>query len=133
MANILIVDDDPLVTETLRSLAEAEGGRVVGQAEDLASAREIVHRNKVDIALVDIQLARFNSGLSVAAELSSLGIRCIFVTGTVPPFPMPEFALGCISKPCTVDAMKAALEAANRWPSSTEEPREREICGFEAY
>lgn len=130
MANILIVEDDPLVAATLQALAEAEGRRVVGVAESLAKALEIANRHRIDIALVDIQLAGFDSGLRVAAELSNLGIRCIFVTGTAPPAPMPEFAVGCIAKPCTVDAMKAALDAAEQWPREAE-PKQRH--GFEAY
>jgi CheY-like chemotaxis protein len=132
MANILIVEDDPLVASTLQSLAEAEGGRVVGVAEGLAAALEITRRHRVGIALVDIQLAGFDSGLQVAAGLSNLGVRCIFVTGTAPPFPMPDFAVGCIVKPCTVDAMQAALTAAAHWPHRPQnaQPEKR---GFEAY
>lgn len=133
MANILIVEDDPLVADTLRSLVEAESGNVVGLAEDLESAMEAAQRQRVDVALVDIQLARYDSGLQTAAALSNLGIRCIFVTGTVPPFPMPEYALGCISKPCTVEAMKAALAAADNWPSRPGQPTRTEIFGFQSY
>lgn len=130
MANILIVEDDPLVAETLRALAEAESGHVVGLAEGLGSAMEIAQRQRVDIALVDIQLAGYDSGLQTAAALSNLGIRCIFVTGTAPPFPMPEYALGCISKPCTLEAMKAALATANSWPETA---RKSTALGFEPY
>lgn len=130
MANILIVEDDPLVATTLQALAEAEGRRVVGVAAGLATALEIAQTHRIDIALVDIQLAGFDSGLQVAAELSRLGIRCIFVTGTAPPFPMPEFAVGCINKPCTVAAMKAALDAAEQWPRGGQDVQRH---GFEAY
>lgn len=133
MANILIVEDDPLVASTLQSLAEAEGSRVVGVADGLAAALEITRRHRVEIALVDIQLAGFDSGLQVAAELSNIGVRCIFVTGTAPPFPMPDFAVGCIAKPCTVDAMKAALAAAANWPHRSQDARHRQKHGFQAY
>lgn len=133
MANVLIVEDDSLVAETLQALVEAEGRTVVGLADNLDSAMEIAGEQRVDIALVDIQLARYDSGLQAAAALSNVGIRCIFVTGTAPPFPMPEFALGCISKPCTGEAMRAALAAAEQWPDKPSQPQKPRDYGFQAY
>lgn len=113
MTNILLVEDDPLVAMTLGSLIELElGYRVVAIADSLSTTHEALAQHRVELALVDIQLARLSTGYSVAGELTKLGIPCIFVTGNVPPFPMPEFAIGCIAKPFSAAAIAEALHIA---------------------
>ncbi len=111
--DILIVEDDRLVSGSLRFLVEMDGGhRVVAEADDLSSSIKAVETYDVALALVDIQLARNCTGYGVAAELSRRGTPCIFVTGHAPPFPMPEFALGCIQKPYSAEAVSSALKIA---------------------
>lgn len=111
MLNALIVEDDTDVASILRSLVELDDRyRVIAVAEDLSGALEASRTHPIDCAIVDIVLARQSSGYGVACQLAQRGIRCIFVTGSAPPFPMPEFAMGCLSKPCTAKAMFCALD-----------------------
>lgn len=113
MLSALIVEDDAAVAQMLSALVELDGRyRVIAVADDLAGAMRASEDQHVDLALVDIGLARESSGYGVACELNRRDICCIFVTGGAPPFAMPEFALGCIEKPCTIEAVEAALEAA---------------------
>lgn len=113
MLNILIVEDEADVAQTLRELVEFDDrGHVVAVAQELNGALAAADEHRVDVALIDIHLADLSTGYGVASELSGRGIRCIFVTGSEPPFPMPELALGCIAKPCTVEAVQSALDAA---------------------
>lgn len=113
MLNTLIVEDEASVAQTLRDLVEVDDRhRVAAMADDLAGALAAAEDHQIDVALIDIHLARLSTGYGVASELSKKGIRCVFVTGSAPPFPMPEVALGCIVKPCTVMAVHSALDAA---------------------
>ncbi|WP_411339076.1 response regulator [Sphingopyxis sp. J-6] len=112
MLNALIVEDDAEVAAILRDLVEIDGRlRVVAIADDAASSALAVTEHRIDCALVDIQLAHQSSGYGIACDLTRHGIVCLFVTGHAPPFPIPEFALGCISKPWSVNAVSQALDA----------------------
>lgn len=111
MLNALIVEDDAGVLSALRDLVELDSRyRVVAVAEDLPGALRASDAHHIDCAIVDIVLARRSSGYGVACALAQRGIRCVFVTGSAPPFPMPEFAVGCLLKPCTANAVHCALD-----------------------
>jgi CheY-like chemotaxis protein len=98
--NILIVEDDPLLAETVKSLVELNPRfRVTALANDLASAVEAVEARKPDLALVDLQLANGSSGYAVAARLHDSGIACLFTTARAPGFAVRDLAIGCLQKP----------------------------------
>ena len=69
---VLIVDDHPSFRSSARALLEAEGFRVVGEAEDgaggLAGARELAP----DLVLLDMQLPDLD-GFDVAARITANG------------------------------------------------------------
>jgi len=111
--NILIVEDEPLLADTLRRLIELNPlFAVTGIADDLASAMEAVEAQRPDLALVDLQLANATSGYSVAARLHDRGVACLFTTGMAPSFPLPDLALGCLRKPFEEEDLVRALTAA---------------------
>ena len=113
MLRILIVEDERPLAETLRFLVEDNPRyRVVGIAEDLGSALEIMEREDPDLALVDLHLARGSTGFSVAVRLNDLGVPCLFVTGRAPGFAMPDLALGLLLKPFTGNEVHRALALA---------------------
>jgi DNA-binding NarL/FixJ family response regulator len=113
MLKILIVEDEPLLAATLRHLVELNPlYQVTGVAEDLQSAMEAAEERRPDLALVDLQLARGSTGYSVAVKLGDLGIPCLFTTSMPPAFPMPELALGCLSKPYSEDDLVRTLRTA---------------------
>jgi DNA-binding NarL/FixJ family response regulator len=72
VASVLIVDDHSSFRSTVRSLLEAEGFEVVGEAVDGASALEAVKNLKPDLVLLDIQLPDLD-GFEVSARLVSNG------------------------------------------------------------
>ncbi|HEX8583662.1 MAG TPA: response regulator [Allosphingosinicella sp.] len=113
MLKILIVEDEPLLARTLRDLVELNPRyRVTAIADDFASAIASAGGERPDLALVDLQLANATSGFSVAAKLHELGILCLFTTGKAPSFPVPDLAIGCLTKPFEEADLARALSEA---------------------
>lgn len=113
MLSILIVEDEPLVAQTLKHLVELNPlYSVTAVAEDSAAALAAVEERRPDLALIDLQLANDTTGFSVAVKLHDLGVLCLFTTGKAPSFPMPDLALGCLVKPFTEDDLVRALKTA---------------------
>jgi CheY-like chemotaxis protein len=111
--NILIVEDEPLLADTLKRLIELNPlFAVTAIADDLPSAMDAVEERKPDLALVDLQLANSTSGYSVAARLHDRGVACLFTTGRAPGFPLPDLALGCLRKPFLEEDLVRALTEA---------------------
>src|SRR3954468_11795363 len=113
LLNILIVEDEPLLAETLRRLVELNPRfRVTAIADDTASALAASEARPPDLALVDLQLANATSGFSVAAKLHERNVACLFTTGRVPAFPLPDLAIGCLQKPFREEHLVRALAEA---------------------
>ena len=115
MLHVMIVDDDTSAAMSLADmLRQQEGYLVVGFADDLDSAVRVARSSNVHIAFVNVSghLAGLDSGYLVADELNGLGITCVFLTRTAPPFPMPELAVGWLEKPYTMDALAHSLRLA---------------------
>ncbi|HEU0099786.1 MAG TPA: response regulator [Allosphingosinicella sp.] len=111
--NILIVEDDPLLAETVKSLVELNPRfRVTALANDLASAVASVGKQRPDLALVDLQLANGSSGYAVAARLHDCGIACLFTTARAPGFAVRDLAIGCLQKPYREEDLVRALTEA---------------------
>jgi CheY-like chemotaxis protein len=113
LLNILIVEDEPLLADTLRRLVELNPRyRVTAVTDDTASALAAVEEQRPDLALVDLQLANATSGFSVAAKLHERNVACLFTTGRVPAFPLPDLAIGCLQKPFREEHLVRALAEA---------------------
>ena len=109
---ILVVEDEGLVVLEIQAGLEVAGHEVVGVAEDVASAGALARLKRPDLALVDVRLARGESGLDVAADLSALGVPCLFVTGNCPEGRGQGVALGCLHKPFDEGQLTGAVAAA---------------------
>jgi DNA-binding NarL/FixJ family response regulator len=68
---VLIVDDHPSFRASARTLLEAEGYEVVGEAENGKAAIEAVKRLHPDLVLLDVQLPDLD-GFRVADQLRKL-------------------------------------------------------------
>lgn len=118
MATVLIVDDEPSITQALRTFFERSGGHVVMVAHSGADALAMFERARPDIVLLDVRLPDI-AGPEVYAQLRARqpaqAERVIFVTGglwrsesrlrlELPPQPV-------LSKPCGGAQLREALQA----------------------
>ncbi len=113
MLNILIVEDDSQLAQTLKYLVEDNPRyRVVAMAEDAEGAIAAAEEHDPDLVLLDLHLANASTGFSVAVRLNDMGVPCLFVSGKAPSFPMPDLALGCLMKPFTAEDVHRSLAMA---------------------
>jgi ActR/RegA family two-component response regulator len=113
MLKILIVEDDALLAVTLKHMIETNPFyNVTAIAPDFLGALEAVAEMVPDLALVDLKLANESNGLNVASKLQDMDVLCLFMTGDPPNIPVPELALGCLSKPFDEAALAQALSEA---------------------
>lgn len=82
MHNILIVDDEPLILEGLRSVIEWEdyGLRIAGQASNGEEALEFLHSHNeaIDILITDITMPKL-TGLELIQQIKSFDSKMRFI------------------------------------------------------
>jgi len=110
---IQIVEDDTQLATTLKYLVEDNPRyRVVAVAADADTAIAAAEEHDPDLVLLDLHLAHKTTGFSVAVRLNDMGVACLFVSGKAPSFPMPDLALGCLTKPFTAEDVHRSLAMA---------------------
>jgi two-component system, response regulator PdtaR len=115
LLEILIVENDPQLSTMLKDMIELERGfQVTEIAGDLAGTLAAIEVHRPEIALVDIHLGGYATGIEVAAKLLDLDIPILFSTANPLPFPVPELALGCLCKPYTCYSVAQSLRIAEQ-------------------
>ena len=66
--NIVIIDDDPLVIQSLKTILTANNFTVVACGSDGTEAEELFERYKPDILLMDIRMQKMN-GIEAAEKI----------------------------------------------------------------
>lgn len=113
MLKILIVEDDALLAATLKHMIELNPFyTVTAIATDFLSALEAVAKVMPDLALVDLKLANDSDGLNVAVSLQGMEVLCLLMAGNPPNVPVPDLAIGCLSKPFGEGALAHTLAEA---------------------
>jgi two-component system LytT family response regulator len=107
----VIVDDERLARSELRSLLAAHPEvRVIGEAESVQKAAEVINRERPDVVFLDIQLAA-ETGFDVL-ELIDIEPSVVFVTAyeqhAIRAFEVN--ALDYLLKPVTPKRLAAAIE-----------------------
>lgn len=77
---VLLVEDESLVAMLLEDCLIELGYQVVATVGDVDAALEVVHRNAMDLAVLDVNLGGTLS-FPVAEALDARGVPYIFVTG----------------------------------------------------
>jgi DNA-binding NtrC family response regulator len=142
MKNILLVDDDPTVSETLVGLFDKDEYRF-HQLEDGTRALEFIDNNSLDLVLLDVNLPSV-SGLDVLKEIKKMDsqLPVIIISGYVSTEnaieAMKEGAYEYITKPFQIERLmmtinKAVGERHNHEENALIEPvpmmRDYEIVG----
>ena len=109
---VLIADDEPLARRALTQLLVRHPDVVIAaECSDGAEARELLRRDSVDVALLDIRMPEL-SGLDAAGVAGTDRPLIVFVTAHQ-EFGVPAFERGAVDyllKPVTEARVDAALE-----------------------
>ena len=113
--DILIIEDEPLISRDIEEMVESLGHRVVGTARTHKEAVALFAKTQPKMVLADIHLADGSSGLEAVNEiLSSTAVPVIFITAFPERLltgerPEPAFL---VTKPFNPDMVKALISQA---------------------
>lgn len=113
VGTVLVVEDDVLAAETLIDKLAVLGHQDTLLATDLKQADQILETQKIDLALLDVKLAKGARTLELGRALSKQGVRVVFMSG----FNRIEMARATqgfefIEKPISLSRLKATLQRA---------------------
>jgi CheY-like chemotaxis protein len=77
---ILIVEDEPVIALELKVFVEDAGGKVIGPVGSAKAALELLEKEVVAAAILDVELSD-GDVTPVALALSKLGIPMVFQSG----------------------------------------------------
>lgn len=102
--HVLICEDDPRVGMCIASVLYEVGIEVSGPFGTAEEALAECFRQPPDLALIDIGLSGAIDGISLAAEIATLGVPVIFLTGDYQRACVEgrEFAADILIKPISV-------------------------------
>ena len=111
-AKILIVEDEMLVAMELEAILEDLGHEPVGIAPDLVTA-DNYSQDKLDLALVDLNLRDGLTGPEIGKRLSDRGVTVLFITAN-PRLLGDGIAgtVGVLTKPTDEATVRAAVDYA---------------------
>jgi DNA-binding NarL/FixJ family response regulator len=109
--SVLIVEDNFLLAEDLRSSIEQAGAKIIGPIGDASQALAAAQEKKIDIALLDVGL-KGQSSVAVARALAYRLIPFIIITGYVRDALPPELENALyLAKPVMADAVLNVISA----------------------
>ena len=113
--DVLIIEDEAIISADIESLVKELGHRVTGTATTHDEAVDAVSRHKPGLVLADIQLADGSSGIDAVKDiLKQFDVPVIFITAFPERLltgerPEPTFL---ITKPFQPETVKAAISQA---------------------
>ena len=127
---VLLVEDHPLLADSLRFCLEAEGHEVAAAPLDSRQALlQAAERLLPDVVLLDVDLGEtIGDGATLVGPLNRLGATVIVVSGTTQPGRVGAFieqgAAGFVPKSRSLDALVIAVaDAISERPLMTEDER----------
>jgi len=108
--DVLIVEDDPILTLDFEDTILGFGVKTVRTAGSVAKALKMIADRAPDFALLDVGLVREKS-FAIAERLDVLKIPFVFVTGYGPDVRLPAALADKprLPKPYSADALRALL------------------------
>lgn len=114
----LVVEDNYLVSESISRMLRGVGFEVVGPAGSLAEAHELVDSERIDLAILDLNIDG-ESSVALARDLRTRGHRVVFVSGYSNEKLLPEDlrSVPRLAKPITQQALVDAITQVTRTAS----------------
>jgi CheY-like chemotaxis protein/DNA-directed RNA polymerase specialized sigma24 family protein len=119
--DVLIIEDEPLISMQLETLVSDLGHEVIGTAATRGQALEIFASRRAGLVLADIQLADGSSGIDAVEDLLKFGdVPVIFITAYPEKLltgerPEPTYL---VTKPFQESTVRAAISQALFFGSS---------------
>ena len=119
--NVLIIEDEPLISMQLEDLVRSLGHDICGTAATRTQAQEVIARETPGLVLADIQLADGSSGLDAVDDILEAGsVPVIFITAYPERLltgdrPEPTYL---VTKPFQESTVRAAISQALFFSSS---------------
>ena len=83
---------------------------MVSTVDNLADALEVLESEELDLIVSDVTLRGEGDGIDLARAAGAKDVPLLFVTGNC-PIEARSLSIGCLAKPYSEKALKAALEA----------------------
>lgn len=114
---LMILEDDPLVSEYITNVVQDDGHEVIGSIIDAEAAVDLAAATNPDLLIADIDLGKGGSGISAAVSIrESIGIKTLFVTGYTDAVTRDRaqhaWPLGFIKKPFNAEELIRVLRSA---------------------
>lgn len=114
VVRVYIVEDEPLIAETIAIVLKRQGFSVIGEADNVLDAKREIRLFAPDLVLIDIQLAGEGSGVLIARDLDNLKIPYFYITSQTDLMTLQEVKgtspLGYIAKPFTEAGLRSSIE-----------------------
>ena len=116
--NILIVEDEVLIADTIQRYVESEGHTVVGQAISFEEGQVLFDEQEVDLVLLDIRLNGPKTGIDLAHYIRTTAHPKPFIYLTAQAdsknieLAKETFPAGYLSKPLQKQSLVASMEIA---------------------
>lgn len=115
--NVLVVEDDPMISESLCDILEMLEHKVIGVAENADDAIVLCNQQKPDIALLDIQIGGDIDGVDLSEIINEqFEVPFIFTTAFADDETVrrarEQGPFGYVVKPYGVKDINAAIEVA---------------------
>lgn len=113
---ILIVEDETIVGLDLACMLEVAGFETVGIAKDMPSALRMAEQHAIDLATMDVRLARGTDGVETAIQLwKAHQVPSVFVSASLDQNTRARAAeahpIGFIEKPVGADEVVKYVQA----------------------
>jgi CheY-like chemotaxis protein len=124
LANVLIVDDDAIVCEDIKSILQTHRYQVSGIAVSGRDAIQLAQENPPDLILMDVKLQGDLNGIEAAIVIqgsSDQSIPVVFLTAfNLSDFPYLQVVHQCtyLNKPFTEKELIDCIETAPNNPQS---------------
>lgn len=108
---ILIVEDEFLIAMTARDMLEEFGATVIGPASTVSEGLELANTERIDIALLDVNL-HGHSSAPIADALEAKQIPVVFATGYASGQGKDSAGRCVLGKPYTQEKLAMQLSRA---------------------